>query len=88
MFSFNIFIILFSNKNEGVFLEGCSLSNLSIAFLVMLFFSSVIHTSIQVFGQSYISNVSSFFMLYCIDCLMENVEKIPRTITFDTLKLH
>lgn len=54
----------------------------------MLFFSSVIHTSIQIFGQFYISNVSSFFMLCCIDSLMENVEKIPRTMIFDTLKLH
>jgi len=42
---FNIFIILFYNKNKMVVLEGCSSSDVSVAFLVMLFLNTVIYTS-------------------------------------------
>lgn len=48
---FNIFIILFSNKNKMVFLEGCFLTDLSVAFLVMLFLNTVIHTSTWVLSS-------------------------------------
>lgn len=67
VFPFNIFIVSFSNKSKVIFLEGCSLTDLSAVFLVTLFFTGVIHTDIH-FGQFF-----HIIMLYVVQTVLRKL---------------
>lgn len=75
----NIFIILFSSKNKMVFLEGCSLNDWFVAFLVIPFLNIVIHSDSCFLSSSlYLMCIIFYAVLYRL--FNGNVKKIPRTI--------